>query len=102
MIVPRIAAGKEDAVHDAGRGARGSFYVSTSGAEKVPNMDTLWWFDGGLKWYRTRLREEGVPAPAYAVTVDRTPGGDPNIVYVGTGTGVWRGVFVVYVRRRCS
>jgi hypothetical protein len=88
------AAFSDIAVHDAGRGARGSFYVSTSGAEKVPNMDTLWWFDGGLKWYRTGLREEGVPSPAYAVTVDQSPNGDKKFVYVGTGVGVWQGEFV--------
>ena len=88
------AAFSDIAVHDAGRAARGSFYVSTSGAEKVPNMDTLWWFDGGLKWYRTGLREEGVPSPAYAVTVDQHATGDKKFVYVGTGVGVWRGEFV--------
>src|SRR5262245_17732313 len=88
------AAFSDVAVHDDGRGARGSFYVSTTGAEKVPNMDTLWWFDGGLKWYRTGLRDEGVPSPVYAVTVDRTDAVSRDVVYVGTGTGVWRGEFV--------
>lgn len=82
------------AVHDPTHGARGSFYVATTSARDFPHMDTLWWFDGGLRWYRTRLREEGVPAPAYAVAVDHSTGGDQSIVYVGTGTGVWRGEFV--------
>jgi hypothetical protein len=82
------------AVHDANQGARGSFYVATTSARDYPHMDTLWWFDGGLKWYRTGLRDEGVPAPAYAVAVDHTPGGDPGVVYAGTGTGVWRGEYV--------
>lgn len=81
------------AVHEPGRGARGSFYVATTSARKFPHMDTLWWFDGGLRWFKTGLRDEGVPAPAYAVAVDQNPGGDRSVVYVGTGTGVWRGQF---------
>src|SRR5262249_14654653 len=40
------------------------------------------------------LRDEGVPAPAYAVAVDHAPGGDTGVVYAGTGTGVWRGEYV--------
>ena len=82
------------AVHDPEHGARGSFYVATTSARDAPNMDTLWWFDGGLKWYRTGLRDEGVPSLAYAVAVDQTPAGDRGIVYAGTGTGVWRGEFI--------
>jgi hypothetical protein len=82
------------AVHDPVHGARGSFYVATTSAREFPNMDTLWWFDGGLRWFKTGLRDEGVPAPAYAVAVDQSAGGDRGIVYVGTGTGVWRGEFI--------
>ena len=82
------------AVHDPARQGRGSFYVATTGARDFPHMDTLWWFDGGLRWYRTGLRDEGVPAPAYAVAVDQSPSGDRGVVYVGTGTGVWRGELV--------
>src|SRR5689334_8971110 len=55
------------AVHDESHGARGSFYVATTSTADTPHMDTLWWFDGGLKWYRTGLRNHGVPSPAYAV-----------------------------------
>jgi hypothetical protein len=83
------------AVHDPARGAHGSFYVATTGATKAPNMDTLWWYDGTGKWYRTGLRDEGVPAPAYAVAVDQSPAGDRGVVLVGTGTGVWRGELVL-------
>jgi hypothetical protein len=81
------------AVHDPSHGARGSFYVATTGAKDCPNMDTLWWFNGGLKWYRTGLRDEGAPSPAYAVAVDHSAGGNRDVVYVGTGRGVWRGEF---------
>ncbi len=82
------------AVHDPTHGARGSFYVATTSAAKFSNMDTLWWFDGGLKWYATGLRNHGVPSPAYAVAVDQSAGGNRNLVYVGTGRGVWRGEFI--------
>jgi hypothetical protein len=82
------------AVHDPGRGARGSFYVATTSGRDYPHMDTLWWFDGGLKWHRTGLRNHGVPSPAYAVAVDQSVGGNRNFVYVGTGRGVWRGEFI--------
>ncbi|GAB3002914.1 hypothetical protein [Saccharothrix stipae] len=78
------------AVHDPDRGS-GSCYVATTGSSDVAGMDTLWWHNGFEHWHRTGLREEGAPAPAYAVVVDPD---DRGVVYVGTGTGVLRGELV--------
>ena len=93
--LPEIGFWSDLAVHDAGRGPHGSFYVATTGDPTKPDMDTVWWFDGTDRWHATGLRTGAdaarrVPAPAYAVVVDKT---DRNTVYVGTAVGVWRGVF---------
>jgi hypothetical protein len=79
------------AVHDPSRGARGSFYIATTSTKDDENMDTLWWFDGVDRFYATGLRDEGTPAPAYAVAVDHHPLADLAVVYVGTAVGVWKG-----------
>jgi hypothetical protein len=57
-------------------------------------MDTLWWFNGTDRWYATQLRKDpnGIAAPAYAVVVDNL---DPNVVYVGTAVGVWKGTLTI-------
>lgn len=101
--LPPLGAWSDLAVHEPTRGTKGSgsFYVACTG-HVAPNgtvserMDTLWWYDGTSKWYPTGLRTANSPpgnvgtkAPAYAVVCDP---GDPTVVYVGTGVGVWRGV----------
>ena len=93
--LPEVSAWSDIAVHDPTRGPHGSFYVTTTGDRNTPDMDTVWWFDGTDRWRATGLRTNAdatkrVPAPAYAVVVDKT---DRNTVYVGTAVGVWRGVF---------
>ena len=91
--LPEVGAWSDIAVHDNARGTHGSFYIATTGDPAAPTMDTLWWFNGTDRWHATGLRTDavhGVPAPAYAVVVDKT---DRSIVYVGTAVGVWRGVF---------
>ncbi|HEV7578662.1 MAG TPA: hypothetical protein VGO85_21715 [Caldimonas sp.] len=93
--LPEVGSWSDIAVHDPGRGAHGSFYVAATGDPATPAMDTVWWFDGIDRWHATGLRTSAdaakrVPAPAYAVVVDKT---DRNTVYVGTAVGVWRGVF---------
>lgn len=95
--LPPLGAWSDLAVHDPTRGANGSFYVACTGHVKLEGdnviesdrMDTLWWYDGSSKFYPTGLRTGGTKAPAYAVVCDP---GDPTVVYVGTGLGVWRGV----------
>ena len=88
--LPEVGVWSDLAVHVAGAGAHGSFYVATTGLPASPTMDTLWWFDGTDRWHATGLRTkpEGVAAPAYAVVVDPA---QPADVYVGTAVGVWRG-----------
>ena len=93
--LPEIGSWSDIAVHDPARGPHGSFYVAATGDPATPAMDTVWWFDGTDRWHATGLRTnpdatKRVPAPAYAVVVDKT---DRNTVYVGTAVGVWRGVF---------
>ncbi len=93
--LPEIGFWSDIAVHDPARGPHGSFYVATTGDSAKPDMDTVWWFDGTDRWHATGLRTNAdparrVPAPAYAVVVDKT---DRNTVYAGTAVGVWRGVF---------
>ena len=93
--LPEVSQWSDLAVHEPGRGTHGSFYVTTTGDRTKPEMDTVWWFDGTDRWHATGLRSNAdaakrVPAPAYAVVVDKT---DRNTVYVGTAVGVWRGVF---------
>ena len=73
------------------RGSRGAVYLATGGHPTDPSVDTLWWFDGTSTWHRTLLRTQtpgGTPAPVTAVLADRA---HPEIVYVGTTIGVWRG-----------
>jgi hypothetical protein len=70
------------------RGPKGAVYLGTAGHPTNEDVDTLWWFDGTETWHPTGLRAEGVPAPVTAVLTDRA---DPDVVYVGTTVGVWRG-----------
>jgi len=93
--LPEIGFWSDIAAHDPARGPHGSFYVANTGDPARADMDTVWWFDGTDRWHATGLRTnpdatKRVPAPAYAVVVDKT---DRNTVYVGTAVGVWRGVF---------
>jgi len=94
--LPPVGFWSDIAIHDL---AKGSLYVSTTGRVdrkgealvEFDRMDTLWWFDGNKTWYRTNLRGDTdgrTKAPALAVTCDPD---DPNIVYVATSVGVWRG-----------
>ena len=95
--LPEIGEWSDIAAHDNSRGPHGSFYVSGTGDPAKPEMDTVWWFDGSSRWHATGLRtdpdhpERRVPAPAYALVVDKRNNRDT--VYVGTAVGVWRGVF---------
>jgi hypothetical protein len=94
-VLPAIGFWTDLYVHEPARGAHGSFYVATTGQPSAPTMDTLWWFDGVDRWHATGLRNDatnGVPAPAYAVVVDPNDG---NVVYVGTGVGVWKGTLTI-------
>ena len=100
--LPMLGAWSEIAIHRATRAGdaafKGSFYVSTTGASEMTNtgitefdrMDTLWWFDGTDKFYPTGLRNNanGTKAPAFCVLCDPD---NPDIVYVGTAMGVWKG-----------
>ncbi|MEO5588052.1 MAG: hypothetical protein ABIS03_00600 [Gemmatimonadaceae bacterium] len=56
----------------------------------VPKYETLWWFDGNGNWHPTALHSarKGTRAPVYAVLCDDK---DPDIVYVATAAGVWKG-----------
>jgi hypothetical protein len=74
------------------------FYLTTTGETAAPDIDTCWFFDAATSTLAaTTLRHVlnavfpplGPLDPAYAVVVD--PGATTN-VYVGTVTGVWRGV----------
>jgi hypothetical protein len=73
------------------RGTRGAVYLGTIGKEGNEDVDTLWWFDGTSKWFKTGLRRDanGVPAPVTAIVCDPA---FPDEVYVGTTVGVWKGV----------
>ena len=106
--LPRMTdmAWTDVALHDASVPGRESFYVTTTGrlAEQAdgsflpdPQIDTLWWFDGNNRWYRTGLRlalldrvagTGGSPSPAMSVVVDPD---DRRVVYVGTQIGVFQG-----------
>lgn len=72
-------------------GTLGAVYLGTIGKLDDPEVDTLWWFDGTSKWFKTGLRKspQGVPAPVTAITCDPE---HPEEVWVGTTVGVWRGV----------
>jgi hypothetical protein len=90
QLLPALGGWSDLAIHEPARESHGSFYVTTTG-QLGTLMDTLWWFDGKDRWHATNLRNDlanGIPAPAYAAVVDRA---NPNIVYVGTSVGVWRG-----------
>jgi hypothetical protein len=78
------------------------FYVTTTGDIANTATETVYFFDsnlGGGTFVQTDLRRQldlpGPPAvpgpldPAYAVVVDPVT---PTVIYVGTATGVWRGV----------
>jgi hypothetical protein len=100
--LPMLGAWSEIAVHRATKTGdpafKGSFYVSTTGASEMTGtginefdrMDTLWWFDGKAKFYPAGLRNHahGTKAPAFSVLCDPE---NPDIVYVGTAMGVWKG-----------
>jgi len=90
QVLPANGSWSDLAIHDPAMGTHGSFYVAATGLTRTPSMDTLWWFDGDDRWHATNLRNDpnGIPAPAYAVVVDPDA---PNIVYVGTAVGVWKG-----------
>lgn len=81
------AAGQPPAQH----GTKGAVYLGTIGKPGDDNVDTLWWFDGTSKWFKTGLRTDatGVPAPVTAIVCDPA---FPEEVYVGTTVGVWKGV----------
>jgi hypothetical protein len=72
-------------------GTKGAMYMGTIGKPDDNNVDTLWWFDGTSKWFKTDLRTDatGVPAPVTAIVCDPA---FPDEVYVGTTVGVWKGV----------
>ncbi len=75
----------------AQHGPKGAVYLGTIGKPGDDNVDTLWWFDGTSKWFKTGLRTDsnGVPAPVTAIVCDPA---FPDEVYVGTTIGVWKGV----------
>jgi hypothetical protein len=75
----------------AQHGPKGAVYLGTIGKPDDANVDTLWWFDGSSKWFKTGLRTDasGVPAPVTAIVCDPA---FPDEVYVGTTVGVWKGV----------
>jgi hypothetical protein len=75
----------------AQRGTKGAVYLGTAGHPTKTEVDTLWWFDGTDTWYPTHLRSK-VAAPVTAVLCDPA---HPELVYVGTTVGVWRGTRVL-------
>jgi hypothetical protein len=79
---------------DAGgvqHGSKGALYLGTIGNPDKADVDTLWWYDGTSKWFKTGLRSDatGVPAPVTAIVCDPA---FPEEVYVGTTVGVWKGL----------
>jgi hypothetical protein len=70
------------------RGTRGALYLATVGHPDDADVDTLWWFDGTSKWFKTGLRRNGVPAPVTSVVCDPA---HPDEVWVGTTVGVYHG-----------
>jgi hypothetical protein len=99
QVLPAVGAWSDLAIHlpsgGANGGTHGTFYVATTGDPTTPAMDTLWWFNGTDRWYATNLRgdsQHGIAAPAYAVVVDNL---NPNVVYVGTAVGVWKGTLTI-------
>ena len=81
------AAGQPPRQH----GTKGAVYLGNIGKPGDTAVDTLWWFDGTDKWFKTGLRTDsaGVPAPVTAIVCDPA---FPEEVYVGTTVGVWRGL----------
>ena len=75
----------------AQHGTTGAMYLGTIGKPDDNDVDTLWWFDGTSKWFKTGLRTDptGVPAPVTAIVCDPA---FPEEVYVGTTVGVWKGI----------
>lgn len=71
------------------RGTRGALYLGTVGKPGATNVDTLWWFDGGERWFATGLRASGVNAPVTSIVCDPA---FPDEIYVGTTIGVWKGL----------
>jgi hypothetical protein len=73
------------------RGPKGAVYLGNIGKPGDDAVDTLWWYDGSGKWFKTGLRTDsaGVPAPVTAIVCDPA---FPEEVYVGTTVGVWRGL----------
>src|SRR5439155_23482678 len=67
------------------------FYLTTTGDTAATPGDTCFFFDSTVPGFRaTNLRGQLAPLdPGYAVTVDPTA---PTELYVGTVTGVWKGV----------
>jgi hypothetical protein len=84
---PPSAAGQPPRQH----GTKGAVYLGTVGKPSQDAVDTLWWFDGTSKLFKTGLRTDasGVPAPVTAIVCDPD---FPDEVYVGTTVGVWRGL----------
>jgi hypothetical protein len=87
---PPVGAGQPPQQH----GTKGALYLGTIGNADNDDVDTLWWFDGTSKWFKTMLRKDEnghprVPAPVTAIVCDPA---FPNEVYVGTTVGVWKGV----------
>jgi hypothetical protein len=76
------------------------FYLASTGLDGKPAQDTVWFYNStDSKFYRTGLRRKldiaGAPPtpgprdPAFSVVVDPL---DTKTVYVGTATGMWKGV----------
>ncbi|NUZ08354.1 hypothetical protein [Piscinibacter koreensis] len=84
---PPAAPGQPPRAH----GSKGAVYLGNIGKPGDANVDTLWWYDGSGKWFKTGLRTDsaGVPAPVTAIVCDPA---FPDEVYVGTTVGVWRGL----------
>jgi hypothetical protein len=74
------------AVHDPTKGARGSLYLALEGDISTGKDDQLWWYDGDGSWHKTGLADTTSSA-ALAVLVEPA---HPEVVYVGTGIGVFR------------
>jgi hypothetical protein len=68
-------------------GKLGTLYLATTGDPSVSDADQLFWFDGTSTWRSAGLRSK-TTAAALAVTVEP---GHPELVYVGTTIGVFRG-----------
>jgi hypothetical protein len=94
-LAPAVAAAPDPAVSMltdlAPVGTTDDFYLATAPRLGVAGLDTcLFFHDASSRFYRTTLRTQLPPLdPAYAAVVDPEA---PTDVYVGTVTGVWRGV----------